>query len=141
MICSKTLSLRVLINNGGRTFGIRYLGLTCTYRERREKHLNRSSHWYLASCLKNHTRKMSFMSTQTTVAQKCETKFTALTDEKTGKICQFPRSEQVNFTELQLHSMRNGQEHASQLTLHLGRAGRSTLDQVARAGENLQRWP
>ena len=37
LICSKTLSLRVLINNGGRTFGIRYLGLTCTYRERLPK--------------------------------------------------------------------------------------------------------
>lgn len=67
--------------------------------------------------------------------QKCEETFEALTNEKANQICQFPWGEDVSFAELQLYSMRHVQEHAAQLSLHLGQNADSGLDWVARAGE------
>lgn len=65
--------------------------------------------------------------------QKCQTTFATLTDEKANQTCQFPWGEEVSFAELQLYSMRHVQEHAAQLSLHLGRAVGSAPDWVARA--------
>ena len=65
--------------------------------------------------------------------QKCRTIFEALTDEKANQRCTFPWGEEVSFAELQLYSMRHVQEHASQLSLHLGQKGVSAPDWVARA--------
>jgi hypothetical protein len=65
--------------------------------------------------------------------QKCRAIFEALTDEKAGQRCEFPWGEEVSFLELQLYSMRHVQEHASQLSLHLGHKGVTAPDWVARA--------
>ena len=65
--------------------------------------------------------------------QKCQAIFEALTDEKVNQRCEFPWGEEVSFLELQLYSMRHVQEHASQLSLHLGQKGVSAPDWVARA--------
>lgn len=65
--------------------------------------------------------------------RKCQTVFEALTDEKAAQRCEFPWGEEVSFAELQLYNMRHVQEHASQLSLHLGAKGVSAPDWVARA--------
>ena len=65
--------------------------------------------------------------------QKCRATFEALTDEKANQRCEFPWGEEVSFAELQLYSMRHVQEHAAQLSLHLGQKGVSAPDWVARA--------
>jgi hypothetical protein len=65
--------------------------------------------------------------------QKCRTAFEAMSDEKANQRCEFPWGEEVSFAELQLYSMRHVQEHAAQLSLHLGQKGDSDLDWVARA--------
>jgi hypothetical protein len=67
--------------------------------------------------------------------QKCRTTFEALTDEKADQRCEFPWGEEVSFVELQLYSMRHVQEHASQLSLHLGHKIGSAPDWVARADD------
>ena len=65
--------------------------------------------------------------------EKCQAIFETLTDEKANQRCEFPWGEEVSFAELQLYSMRHVQEHASQLSLHLGQKGVSAPDWVARA--------
>ena len=65
--------------------------------------------------------------------QKCQATFAALTDEKASQRCEFPWGEEVSFAELQLYNMRHVQEHASQLSLHLGHKVGSAPDWVARA--------
>jgi hypothetical protein len=65
--------------------------------------------------------------------QKCRATFEALTDEKAIQRCEFPWGEEVSFAELQLYNMRHVQEHASQLSLHLGQEVGFALDWVARA--------
>jgi hypothetical protein len=65
--------------------------------------------------------------------QKCRATFEALTDEKVNQRCEFPWGEEVSFAELQLYSMRHVQEHAAQLSLHLGHKVGSAPDWVARA--------
>jgi len=67
--------------------------------------------------------------------QKCRATFETLTDEKANQRCEFPWGEEVSFAELQLYSMRHVQEHASQLSLHLGQKGVSAPDWVARADQ------
>ena len=62
--------------------------------------------------------------------QKCQTIFEGLTDEKANQGCEFPWGEAVSFAELQLYSMRHVQEHASQLSLHLGHKGVPAPDWV-----------
>lgn len=64
---------------------------------------------------------------------KCRTIFENLTDEIANQRCEFPWGEEVSFAELQLYNMRHVQEHASQLSLHLGNKGISAPDWVARA--------
>jgi hypothetical protein len=65
--------------------------------------------------------------------QKCRATFEALTDEKANQRYEFPWGEEVSFAELQLYSMRHVQEHAAQLSLHLGHKVGSAPDWVARA--------
>lgn len=65
--------------------------------------------------------------------QKCQTTLLSLTDEKAQRICHFPWGEEVSYIELQLYSMRHVQEHAAQLSLHLGQKIDSELDWVSRA--------
>lgn len=65
--------------------------------------------------------------------QKCRATFEALTDEKANQRCEFPWGEEVSFAELQLYSMRHVQEHAAQLSLHLGQKGVSAPDWVPRS--------
>ena len=65
--------------------------------------------------------------------QKGRSIFEVLTDEKADQRCEFPWGEEVSFAELQLYSMRHIQEHASQLSLHLGEKGVPAPDWVARA--------
>jgi len=67
--------------------------------------------------------------------QKCRATFETLTDEKANQRCEFPWGEEVSFAELQLYSMRHVQQHASQLSLHLGQKGVSAPDWVARADQ------
>lgn len=65
--------------------------------------------------------------------QKCYATFETLTDEKANQRCEFPWGEEVSYAELQLYSMRHEQEHAAQLSLHLGHKVGSAPDWVARA--------
>jgi hypothetical protein len=65
--------------------------------------------------------------------RKCHETLEAMDDEKANQRCLFPWGEEVGFAELQLYSMRHVQEHASQLSLHLGRKGETALDWVAQA--------
>jgi hypothetical protein len=65
--------------------------------------------------------------------QKCRATFESLTDENANQRCEFPWGEEVSFAELQLYSMRHVQEHAAQLSLHLGQKVGSAPDWVARA--------
>jgi hypothetical protein len=65
--------------------------------------------------------------------EKCRETFENLTDEKANQRCEFPWGGEVGFAELQLYSMRHVQEHASQLSLHLGQKGVAAPDWVARA--------
>lgn len=67
--------------------------------------------------------------------EKCRATFETLTDEQAHQGCQFPWGESVSFAELQLYSLRHVQEHAAQLSLHLGRTVGSAPDWVARAGD------
>lgn len=67
--------------------------------------------------------------------QKCQATFEAMTDEKAGQTCYFPWGEAVSFAELQLYNMRHVQEHAAQLSLHLGHKVGAAPDWVARAEE------
>ena len=64
---------------------------------------------------------------------KCQTILEVMTDEKAKQRCQFPWGEEVSFAELQLYNMRHVQEHAAQLSLHLGGKEGDELDWVARA--------
>jgi hypothetical protein len=66
---------------------------------------------------------------------KCETLLTQMTAEKAAERCQFPWGDPVSYAELQLYSLRHVQEHASQLSLHLGNQGVPAPDWVAWAGE------
>jgi hypothetical protein len=68
--------------------------------------------------------------------QKCRTTLESLSDEAANLRCQFPWGEEVSFAELQLYSTRHVQEHASQLSLHLGKTVGSAPDWVARANRN-----
>ena len=64
--------------------------------------------------------------------QKRRTTFDGLTDAKADQRCEFPWGEEVSFAELQLYSMRHVQEHAAQLSLHLGQKVGSAPDWVPR---------
>ena len=68
--------------------------------------------------------------------QKSQATFEALTDEKANQICKFPwdGGEEISFAELQLYNMRHIQEHASQLSLHLGHKAGFAPDWVPKAG-------
>lgn len=61
--------------------------------------------------------------------------FEGLTEAQANQVCQFPWGEPVSFAELQLYSMRHVQEHAAQLSLHLGRTVGAAPDWVARADD------
>ena len=67
--------------------------------------------------------------------EKCRVIFAALTDEEANRPCRLPweGGEELSFAELQLYNMRHVQEHAAQLSLHLGRATGSAPDWVVRA--------
>jgi hypothetical protein len=65
--------------------------------------------------------------------RKCRKTFEALTDEKASQRCEFPWAEEVSYAELQLYNMRHVQEHAAQLSLHLGGKVGSAPDWVVRA--------
>lgn len=65
--------------------------------------------------------------------RKCQAMFVSLTDEKANQICRFPWGDEMSFAELQLYSMRHVQEHAAQLSLHLGRTTGFAPDWVSRA--------
>jgi hypothetical protein len=58
--------------------------------------------------------------------------FAALTDEQASQPCVFPWGEPVSYGEMQLHNLRHVQEHASQLSLHLGRKTGTAPDWVSR---------
>jgi hypothetical protein len=65
--------------------------------------------------------------------RKCRATFAELTDEKANQRCEFPWLEEMSFAELQLYNMRHVQEHAAQLSLHLGSEFAAEVDWVARA--------
>lgn len=66
--------------------------------------------------------------------RKCEAIFADMTDEKAAQPYEFPWSGLViSYAELQLYNMRHVQEHAAQLSLHLGHQGVSAPDWVSRA--------
>lgn len=65
--------------------------------------------------------------------QKCQATLETLSDEKANQSCRFPWIGEMSFAELQLYSMRHVQEHAAQLSLHLGQKVGSAPDWVARA--------
>ena len=64
--------------------------------------------------------------------KKCQATIEALTDEAAERHCRFGWGE-CSFLELLLYNMRHVQEHASQLSLHLGQKVGSAPDWVARA--------
>ena len=65
--------------------------------------------------------------------QKCKEIFDAFTEEKANQVCEFPWGEEVTFAELQIYNMRHVQEHAAQLSLHIGDfVDPEELDWVAR---------
>lgn len=66
--------------------------------------------------------------------RKCEQIFDTFTDEKANQPCEFPWGEAVSFAELQLYNMRHVQEHAAQLSLHIGgKVDAKKIGWVARA--------
>ncbi len=68
--------------------------------------------------------------------EKCRATLEAMTDEKANQRYEFPWGRELSFAELQLYTMRHVQEHAAQLSLHLGRNGAGAeLDWVSKAGE------
>jgi hypothetical protein len=68
--------------------------------------------------------------------QKSQATFEAMTDVKANQICKFPweGGREISFAELQLYNMRHIQEHASQLSLHLGHKVAFAPDWVSKAG-------
>jgi uncharacterized damage-inducible protein DinB len=64
--------------------------------------------------------------------KKCQATIEALTDEAAQRRCRFGWGE-VSFAELLLYNMRHVQEHAAQLSLHLGQKVGSAPDWVVRA--------
>lgn len=67
--------------------------------------------------------------------RKCQMTFETLTDEKANQSCRFPWGDEMSFAELQLYNMRHVQEHAAQLSLHLGQKTGSAPDWVSRADD------
>ena len=65
--------------------------------------------------------------------RKCQVTLEGLTDEKAIQICKFPWGDEMGFAELQLYNMRHVQEHASQLSLHMGHRVAFVPDWVSRA--------
>jgi hypothetical protein len=70
------------------------------------------------------------------IRQKSQATLEGLTDEKATQICKFPweGGMEISFAELQLYNMRHIQEHASQLSLHLGHKAGFAPDWVPKAG-------
>jgi len=66
--------------------------------------------------------------------RKAQATFEAMTDEKAGQPYEFPWGGEMSFAELQLYNMRHIQEHAAQLSLHLGQRDVAAPDWVSRAG-------
>lgn len=64
--------------------------------------------------------------------RKCQSTIAGLTTERANEICKFEWIE-ASFVEMQLYCMRHVQEHAAQLSLHLGQKGVAAPDWVARA--------
>lgn len=67
--------------------------------------------------------------------EKCRATCEAMTDAKASQPYEFPWGGEMPFAELQLYNMRHVQEHAAQLSLHLGRNAVEAPDWVSRAGE------
>ncbi len=67
--------------------------------------------------------------------EKAQTAFETLTDERASQICRLPweGGEELSFAEMQLYAMRHLQEHAAQLSLHLGHKVGAAPDWVVRA--------
>ena len=65
--------------------------------------------------------------------EKARATLTTMTDEKANEICTFPWGPTMRFGELQLYTLRHVQEHAAQLSLHLGNKGVAAPDWVMRA--------
>jgi len=64
--------------------------------------------------------------------EKCQLTIEGLTDEKAQQRCVFDWME-PSFLELQMYNMRHVQEHASQMSLMLGRHGVTGFDWIASA--------
>jgi hypothetical protein len=68
--------------------------------------------------------------------EKCRATFEGMTDEKANQPYEFSWGGEMSFAELGLYTMRHVQEHAAQLSLHLGRNGAGAeLDWVSSAGQ------
>jgi hypothetical protein len=67
---------------------------------------------------------------------KCRATLEALDDEKAAQPYVFPWGGEMPFAELMLYTMRHAQEHAAQLSLHLGQKTGSAPDWVSRARTN-----
>jgi hypothetical protein len=67
------------------------------------------------------------------IRQKCRATLEMMTDEQANEVCKFPWGPTMRFAELQLYTMRHVQEHAAQLSLHLGNKGVPAPDWVMRA--------
>lgn len=70
--------------------------------------------------------------------RKCQVTLEALDDEKAARPYVFPWSGggEMPFAELMLYTMRHAQEHAAQLSLHLGQKTGAAPDWVSRARSN-----
>jgi hypothetical protein len=65
--------------------------------------------------------------------EKCQAALESMTDEQAVQTCTFPWGEQMGYAELQLYCMRHVQEHAAQLSMHLGRRSGYQPDWVGQA--------
>ena len=66
--------------------------------------------------------------------RKCQTTLEALDDDKAGQPYVFPwNGREMSYAELQLYTMRHVQEHAAQLSLHLGQKTGTAPDWVSTA--------
>ena len=65
--------------------------------------------------------------------RQCRATLEALDDEKAARPYVFPWGGEMPFAELMLYTMRHAQEHAAQLSLHLGHKTGTAPDWVSRA--------
>lgn len=122
------------IPSSGLSFIIRYSGLTFICPEVRGK-ISRRPLRLLPVAAPQPYSKEELHDYLLYCRRKCQTIFANLTDKKANRSCKFPWGEAVSFAELQRYNMRHVQDHASQLSLHLGPEAGSALDWVARAGD------